>query len=131
MATIGENSEAVYPLLVDAMLRVGDAKSALDTIAEMPEAWPDDESRMRRVATAQAMLGQFEPAMAALADLLERRRDDQDLLFLAIQVMYRQHQAKALPAAEGARFDAYSKRYLDAKGPESALVQTWRKFVLR
>jgi VWFA-related protein len=131
MATIGEHGGAVYPLLVDAMLRIGDAKNALDTIAEMPEAWPDDDSRMKRIATAQAMLGQFEPAMQTLTELLERHADDEELLFLTIQVLYRQHQAKALPPAERARFDQYSKRYVDAKGPESALVQTWRKFVLR
>ena len=130
MATIGENSEAVYPLLVDAMLRVGDAKRALDTIVEMPEAWPDDDSRLQRIATAQAMLGEFEPALKTLSELLDRRRDDQEVLFLAIQVFYRLHQAKALPAADRTRFDEYSKRYLDAKGPDSALVQTWRRFVL-
>ena len=130
MATIGDNSDAVYPLLVDAMLRVGDAKSALETIAEMPEAWPDDDSRMKRIANAQAMLGQFEPAMQTLIELLERHADDRDLLFLAMQVLYRQHQAKALPAADRARFDQYSKRYLDGKGPDSALVQTWRRFVV-
>jgi hypothetical protein len=96
----------------------------------MPEAWPDDDSRMKRIATAHAMLGQFEPAIQALTELLERHADDQDLLFLTMQVFYRQHQAKALPPSDRARFDQYSKRYLDAKGPDSALVQTWRRFVL-
>ena len=59
MASIGENGEAVYPMLVDALLRVGDAQAALDAIAEAPDAWPSDDERLRRVATAQAMLGQF------------------------------------------------------------------------
>ena len=60
------DSEAVYPMLVDALLRIGDAQAALDMIAEAPDAWPSDDERMRRVATAQAMLGQFAPALETL-----------------------------------------------------------------
>jgi VWFA-related protein len=131
MATIGDNTTAVYPLLVDALLRLGDAQAALNAIADAPEAWPSDDDRMKRLATAQAMLGQFAPALETLNELLQRHSSDQDLLFIAIQVLYRQHGAKPLSPADGTRFDDYSKRYLDAKGPEAALVQTWRRFVLR
>jgi tetratricopeptide (TPR) repeat protein len=123
--------KTVYPLLVDATLRVGDAQAALDLIAEAPEAWPTDEARLRRVVTAQAMLGQFAPALETLDALLKRQPGDVDLLFVAIQVLYRQHLARALPAADRTRFDDYSKRYLDARGPEAALVETWRRYVLR
>jgi VWFA-related protein len=131
MATIGDNSDAVYPMLVDALLRVGDAQGALDTIADAPDAWPSDDERLMRTATAQAMLGQFAPALASLTGLLQRHPDDQSLLMVAIQVLYRQHTAKPLSPEDRARFDGYSKRYLDAKGAEAALVQTWRRFVLR
>jgi VWFA-related protein len=131
MATIGENSDPVYPVLVDALLRIGDAQGALDMIAEVPEAWPSDDERMKRAATAQAMLGQFEAALESLDDLLQRHGSDQDLLFVAIQVLYRQHGVRPLSAPERARFDDYSKRYVANTGPESALVQTWRRFVLR
>jgi tetratricopeptide (TPR) repeat protein len=131
MATIGENSDPVYPVLVDALLRTGDAQGALDMIAEVPEAWPSDDERMKRAATAQAMLGQFEPALETLNDLLQRHATEDDLLFVVIQVLYRQHGARPLTAEERAQFDEYSKRYLDRKGPEAALVQTWRRFVLR
>jgi hypothetical protein len=100
-------------------------------IAEAPEAWPTNDARLRRVVTAQAMLGQFEPALDALTGLLERSPDDQDLLFVAIQVLYRQHLARPLEPGHRKRFDAYTQRYLDAKGPESPLVQTWRRYVMR
>ena len=66
----------VYPMLVDATLRIGDGQGALELIAEAPEAWPSDEARLRRVATAQAMLGQFEPALETLHALLARRTED-------------------------------------------------------
>jgi VWFA-related protein len=131
MATISDDSAAVYPMLVDALLRIGDAQAALDMIAESPEAWPTGDARLRRVATAQAMLGQFEPALEALTGLLERSPQDQDLLFVAIQVLYRQHLARPLEPAGRKRLDEYAQRYLDSKGPETQLVQTWRRYVMR
>ena len=100
-------------------------------IAEAPDAWPSDEARLRRVATAQAMLGQFEPALETLHALLARRAEDTDLLFVAIQVLYRQHLTRALSAEDRTRFDDYCKRYTAAHGPEAALVETWRRYVLR
>lgn len=123
--------KAVYPMLVDATLRVGDAQGALELIAEAPEAWPSDEARLRRVATAQAMLGQFEPALQTISALLTRRPDDLDLLFVAIQVLYRQHLARPLAPEDRKRFDEYSGKYLDGKGSDAALVETWRKYVMR
>jgi VWFA-related protein len=131
MATISDDSEAVYPMLVDALLRMGDAQSALDMIAESPEAWPTVDARLRRVATAQAMLGQFEPALEALTGLLQRSPGDHDLLFVAIQVLYRQHLARPLEPAARKQFDDYTQRYLDGKGDETPLVQTWRRYVMR
>jgi tetratricopeptide (TPR) repeat protein len=131
MATIGDDSTAVYPLLVDAMLRVGDAQSALDMIAEAPQAWPAEDARLKRVATAQAMLGQFGPALEALNALIQRQPNDPDLLFVAIQVLYRQHLARPLDVADKKRFETYAQRYEEVKGAEAALVQTWRRFVLR
>jgi hypothetical protein len=129
--TLLNGSQNVYPLLVDATLRVGDGQGALELIAEAPEAWPSDEARLRRVATAQAMLGQFEPALTTLHALLARRADDIDLLFVALQVMYRQHLSRPLPAEDRTRFDDYSSRYIAGRGSDAALVETWRRFVLR
>jgi predicted TPR repeat methyltransferase len=131
MATISDDSSAVYPMLVDALLRIGDAQAALDMIADSPEAWPSADARLRRVATAQAMLGQFDPALEALNGLLQRSPNDTDLLFVAIQVLYRQHLSRPLEPADKKRFEAYAQRYEDVKGSELALVQTWRKYVAR
>ena len=119
MATIGENSDPVYPVLVDALLRTGDAQGALDMIAEVPEAWASDDERMKRAATAQAMLGQFEPALDTLNDLLQRHATDDDLLFVAIQVLYRQHGARPLAAEERSQFDDYSQALPRSQRPGS------------
>jgi hypothetical protein len=131
MSTLGDSSEAVYPMLVDALLRIGDAQAALEMIAEAPGAWASDDARLRRVATAQAMLGQFGPALDVLNGLLQRRADDVDLLFVAVQVLYRQHLARPLPAEERKRFDDYARRYVDAGGAQAPLVTTWRKYVMK
>jgi hypothetical protein len=63
--------------------------------------------------------------------MLQRSPDDADLLFVAIQILYRQHLARPLEPADKKKFDAYTQRYADANGPDAALVQTWRRFVLR
>lgn len=129
MSLIGDGGEAAYPMLVDGLLRVGDGQAALELIAEAPNAWANDEARLRRVATAQAMLGQFAPALETLNALLQRRADDQDLLFVAIQVLYRQHLARPLGAEDRARMDAYATQYVAGGGPDAALVETWRRYV--
>ena len=77
------------------------------------------------------LLGQFEPALATLHALLARRTDDTDLLFVALQVMYRQHLARPLAAEDRTRFDDYSSRYIAARGSDAALVETWRRYVIR
>jgi hypothetical protein len=131
MSMIGDYGTTVYPLLVDGFLRVGDGQAALDLIAEAPNAWPSDTARLRRVGTAQAMLGQFEPALETLKGVLDKDRDDVDLMFVAIQVLYRRHLARPLNDAERKQFEQYAERYVALKGADVALVETWRKFVQR
>jgi VWFA-related protein len=131
MSIIGDGGAAAYPLLVDGLLRIGDGQAAIDLIAEAPDAWPSDRARRRRVATAQAMIGQFEPALEILHALLTEQPNDVDLLYVTLQVLYRQHLARPLDAAERTRFGQYADRYAAAGGPEAALVNTWRRFVER
>ncbi len=131
MSLIGDGGERAYPVLVDAMLRTGDAQGALDLIAEAPEAWRTDDERRRRVAMAQAMLGQFAPALEAVSALLERQPNDTDLLFVALQVLYRRHTDTPLGEAEKKRFADYAARYANTGGPQTALVAAWLKQVSR
>jgi tetratricopeptide (TPR) repeat protein len=131
MSLIGESGERAYPMLVDAQLRLGDAQAALDLIDEAPDAWPTADARQRRVAIAQAMLGRYQPALTTVSALLDAQPDDTDLLFVALQVLYRQHTSTPLTGADKQRFATYAERYTRNRGPQAALVASWLRQVNR
>jgi VWFA-related protein len=132
MALLSENPGAVYPALVDALLRVGDGRQALEVLEEAPSAWEDDNARLRREAIALAMVGDFSGALPKLKDQLDNtRNDDQPLLFVALQVLFKMHQQdKSLSPDNLARFRSYVERHQKLGGPDRALVETWRRAVL-
>ena len=132
MALLSENPGAVYPALVDALLRVGDGRQALEVLEEAPSAWEDDNARIRREAIALAMIGDFSGALPKLKDQLDNtRNDDQPLLFVALQVLFRMHQQdKSLSPDNLERFRNYVERHQKLGGPDRALVETWRRAVL-
>ncbi|MGE3275007.1 MAG: VWA domain-containing protein [Vicinamibacterales bacterium] len=132
MALLSENPAVVYPLLVDALLRVGDGQGALEFIGEAPDVWTDEEDRLRREATANAMIGSYAEAMPVLVKLIDAHPGDTSLLFMGLQVLYRQHLDRGgLDDAGKARFAEYADRYKAGGGREVALIESWRKFVLR
>ena len=132
MALLSENPGAVYPALVDALLRVGDGRQALEVLEEAPSAWEDDNARLRREAIALAMVGDFSGALPKLKDQLDNtKNDDQPLLFVALQVLFKIHQQdKSLSPDNLARFRNYVERHQKLGGPDRALVETWRRAVL-
>ena len=79
------------------------------------------------------MLGDYRGAMPKLIDLLDTtKNNDQPLLFIAIQVLYRMHvQDKGLSPDNLARFRNYVERHQQLGGPDRAIVETWRRFVLK
>jgi VWFA-related protein len=132
LSLLSDAADVVYPPLVDGLLRLGDGLQALTFIDEAPDAWTDEDARDERQAVAEAMTGAYVPALEKIHDLLERRQDDMDLTFLALQVMYRLRQeAGSLPEGDRAKFATYAERYTAAKGPQAALVATWLKFVAK
>ena len=132
MALLSENPAAVYPALVDALLRVGDGRQALEVLEDASAAWEDDNARLRREAIALAMIGDFSGALPKLKDQLDNtRNDDQPLLFVAIQVLFKMHQQdKSLSPDNLDRFRTYVERHQKLGGPDRALVETWRRAVL-
>jgi VWFA-related protein len=132
MALLSENPGAVYPNLVDALLRTGDGRGALDILEEAPAAWPNDNERLKREAIALAMLGDYGGALPKLNDQLDNRSvDDQPLLFVAIQVLYKMHQQdKSLSEDNLQKFRDYVERHQKIGGPNRAIVETWRRAVL-
>jgi VWFA-related protein len=132
LSLLSDAADVVYPPLVDGLLRLGDGLQALTFLDEAPDAWADDDTRDERQAVAEAMTGAYVPALEKIHDLLERRSDDLDLTFLALQVMYRLRQeAGSLPETDRAKFVSYADRYTAGKGPQAALVATWLKFVAK
>lgn len=132
MALLSENPGAVYPNLVDALLRTGDGRGALDVLEEAPDAWANDNDRFKREAIALAMVGDYGSALVKLKDQLDNTRvDDQPLLFVAIQVLYKMHQQdKSLSADNLEHFKNYVERHQKLGGPNRAIVETWRRAVL-
>jgi len=132
LSLLSDAADVVYPPLVDGLLRLGDGLQALSFIDEAPDAWADEDTRDERQAVAEAMTGAYVPALEKVHDLLERRSDDMDLTFLALQVMYRLRQETgSLPDADRAKFLTYADRYIADKGPQAALVASWLKFVAK
>ncbi|MCC7126751.1 MAG: VWA domain-containing protein [Acidobacteria bacterium] len=130
MSLLSDASDVVYPPLIDGLIRIGDGLQALAFIDEAPDAWVDDDERDERQATAEAMTGAYVPALEKLHELIDRHGDDNDLLYLALQVMYRMRQENgSLPDADRERFADYAHRYTEAKGPQAPLVATWLRFV--
>ena len=132
MALLSENPGAVYPVLVDALLRSGDGRLALDILEEAPSAWNSDNERLKREAIALAMVGDFSGALPKLKDQLDNtRNDDQPMLFVAIQVLYKMFQQdKSLSPDNLDRFRSYVERHQKLGGPDRAIVETWRRAVL-
>ncbi len=132
MSLLSDAADVIYPPLVDGFLRLGDGLQALAFLDEAPGAWTDVDARDERQATAEAMTGAYSPALEKLHVLIEKRPADLDLLYLALQVMYRMRQETGeLNDADSVRFADYAKRYADGKGPQAALVATWQKFMTR
>ena len=134
MALLSENPGAVYPALVDALLRLGDGRQAVEFIEEAPTAWADEAMRVHREATAEAMLGDYAAALPKFLSLLETRKEEPNLLFVTIQVLYRMQldsKGKGLDAKNKAIFADLVARHQKLDTPNKALVETWRKYVMR
>jgi len=87
MSLLSEGAAGVYPVLVDALLRVGETKKALE--------------------------------------LIEESGANQDLLFLGLQLLYRENLTQGLSDADRLRFRTWARQYEDANGPELELVRRW------
>ena len=128
MSLLSENPGAVYPALVDALLRIGDGRQALDVIDEAPDAWPNDDERLKRDATRAGDARRLQRRAAeAEGSTRNTKPDDQPLLFVAIQVLYKMHQQdKSLSPDNLQRFRSYVERHQKLGGPDRAIVETWR-----
>ena len=76
------------------------------------------------------MLGEYAPALSGLGALLERAPDDADLLFTALQVLYRVRiEDGVLDDGQRAHFEQWADAYARANGPQTTLVESWRQYI--
>jgi VWFA-related protein len=129
MSLLSPEAEPAYPLLVDALLRVGEVQRALDAIERAPESWKATREKAEREALAEAAAGRYAEALPKVQQLIASEPGDLALLFLGIQLLYRNHLAAPLAGEDLARFHDWAARYEQAAGPERAQVAAWRAAV--
>jgi len=122
---------AVYRLLADSLLRVGEGPQALAVAQEALEEWPGDEGLARRVGFARALAGQRDEALAALTPYVERHPDDAGAVFVMLRLLFDafREDAAATPPAERERMLRYAKSYVDNNGPSQQLVARWLRYL--
>lgn len=124
----------IYTLLGDALIRLRDTNAALDILVEASQLWPDDDQVRMRLGTAQAAAGRQSDAVRTLDPYLSRHPEDHERLFVALQAIYEARSTGQLIwTAEEDRqhFERYATAYAAAGGPRQALVDQWKKFVMK
>ena len=130
MSLLSREAEPAYPFLVDALLRVGDGQRALDVIQRSPDAWKTSTSAREREILAEAVAGRFAQALPKIQALIASRPGDLDLLFVGIQMLYRQHLQEPLSGAPLTLFDAWTRQYQQAAGSDRPSIAPWRSYVV-
>jgi tetratricopeptide (TPR) repeat protein len=119
----------VYPVLIDGFLRLGEGEQALAFLQEAEPTFADRDQYNRRLVQAYVLLGRYDEALPLAHAYLEKYPMDADVLLLTMHMIYEAHASGALsdPTAEVARFRDYAAKYDAASGPQTLLVQGWRK----
>jgi hypothetical protein len=116
---------------VDALLRVGDGQRALDVIQRSPDAWKTSTGAQEREVLAEAVAGRFVQALPKIQARIASRPGDLDLLFVGIQMLYRQHLQEPLSGAPLTLFDAWTRQYQQSAGSDRPSIAQWRSYVVR
>jgi predicted Zn-dependent protease len=122
----------VYRWLGDAFLRTHDLGEARTLFVEAIAKWPSDEYFTRPLAFLYATFGQGREAARTLERYLEKRPDDVNALYLAVQWTYHLHANGAFihNRAEDLRLArVYADAYAKANGPQLPLVQQWMDYL--
>jgi VWFA-related protein len=118
----------VYPVLIDGLLRIGDAEQALEFLEEAEPTFTDRLQYTRRLAQAYALAGRYADASPLADEYLAAHPNDTDMLFLALHLLYERHAiGETLDDAARARFEDYARRYEAAKAPQVLVVRGWKK----
>lgn len=126
----GAERGVILPLLIDALVRQGDARGALAAAGNVADL-QTDPSLTRRVATAHIAAGEQTEALR----LLERRlqdSSDRDAMWLAVNALFRGFVGGTGPGAEAdgrARLIALAHEYAASGGLHAAVAREWADVV--
>ena len=123
---------ALQTVLADGWLRLGRPADALEPLRAALEREPQNDGIRRNLAIAQSHLGLHEQAYPTVVPFLEKNPSDVDALLVALHALYQVHvEGKTIGSAEEdkAKAATFSRSYLAAKGPHSALVEKWAEFL--
>jgi VWFA-related protein len=123
---------ALQTVLADGWLRLGRPADALEPLREALAREPQNDSIRRNLAIAQSHLGLHEQAYPTVVPFLDKNPSDVDALLVALHALYQVHvEGKTIGSADEdkTKAAAYSRAYLAAKGPHSALVEKWAEFL--
>jgi tetratricopeptide (TPR) repeat protein len=129
---IGETgSSAVYAVLSDALLRVGEADQAVAILDEGLAAFPLDAGLRRRLAMAHAMAGKPD-ALNLLTAWVDAHPEDTRALFTTLALLFdgfSREAAGGASAEEQQRLRRYARAYVDANGPNKEVVDRWLRYL--
>jgi tetratricopeptide (TPR) repeat protein len=132
-ALIGESgSPALYALLADALLRVGEEKQAVGILGEGLAAFPEDAGLRRRLGIAHAMAGDREEALPLLTAWVEAHPDDDGALLATLALLFEgfaREAAGTAPAEERQRLLRFARAYVEGKRPNRELVACWLRYL--
>ena len=116
-------------MLIDGLLRLGESEEALEFLKEAEPTFADRDEYSRRLVQAYALAARYGDALPVAHSYLSRHPDDANMLFLVMHMIYEGHASGELPdsTAELAHFSEYAAKYEALGGPQSAIVQGWRK----
>jgi VWFA-related protein len=123
--------QAVYRLLADGLIRMGQSGRARAIVEEAVRKWPDDELLRAQAMRVNLEAGQYEQALDAADRILARQPSDTATLFLAMRSIF-----QAVLDGKSVRTDVlmpklerYQDLYVAAGGPQQALTAEWVAFV--
>jgi tetratricopeptide (TPR) repeat protein len=118
----------LHAWLTDALLRQGEAGSALAAIEEARLRWPDDPALARRYVVASLFVGRTGQGLDALDRLIASKADDEPTLLYGLMTLYEaitDRREVENAEADRARMLRLADAYRARGGASQALVDTW------
>jgi tetratricopeptide (TPR) repeat protein len=121
----GVDARVLGPPMIDALLRQGDGRRALEIAQGAPAA---DARIRRRLAATHLVMGRYDEALRTAEAILAQQPNDLDAQWIAIHALFASfvtNNGFGPDAVSPARLSDLAAKYVSAKGPHAALAQEW------